>query len=262
MNDKNTFIKKYRPVTPSLRQRSILIRDKKIGRLKKLSENHKYHAGRNNRGRISVRHCGGRHKRIYRIIDFKRNNSKYSVLYKLNSEYDPNRKTNILRVYNNIFKMFYINNSIGKKTDSILNKYTNLDRKYFYNDHLKLKDIPLGSRIFNIQPNNLIKAAGTYGTLLSKTDNKARIKLPSKNIIEIDINKTASIGRNDNINHNLINLGKAGAKRWLGIRPTVKGNVMNAVDHPHGGNTNGGLATPRTLWGKNAKWVKTRKVKN
>jgi len=258
MNVKNTFIKKYKPVTPSLRERSILIRGEKRLRLKGLSLNHKYHAGRNSRGRITVRHCGGRHKRIYRIIDFKRKISKYSVLYRLNSEYDPNRKTNILRVYNNIFKVFYINNS-SVKNDVYLNKFTNLDRSYFSNDHLKLKDIPLGSRIFNIQPNNLVKAAGTYATILSKTDSKARVKLPSKEILELDINKTASLGRNDNINHNLINLGKAGAKRWLGIRPTVKGNVMNAVDHPHGGNTNGGTPTPRTLWGKNAKWVKTRR---
>ena len=87
---------------------------------------------------------------------------------------------------------------------------------------------------------------------------KPYINHMNQKIIELDINNTANIGRNDNINHNLTNFGKAGAKRWLGIRPTVKGNVMNAVDHPHGGNTKGGNATPRTKWGKKAKWIKTK----
>lgn len=260
MNDKNQSIKKYKPTTPSLRQRSILIRNKKRLKLKTLSYNYKYNAGRNINGRITNRHKGGRHKRIYRKIDIKRNIASYSLLYNLIKEYDPNRKTNILRVYTNQFKLFYINNCENQTFNSyIINKYTNLDNIYTNNDNFKLKNIPIGYKIFNIQPNNLIKSAGTYGTIISKKNNMIKIKLPSKQIININNNATANIGINDNINHNLTNYGKAGAKRWLGIRPTVKGNAMNAVDHPHGGNTKGGNAMPRTKWGKNAKWIKTKK---
>lgn len=251
-------LKKYNPVTPSLRHRIILKSPKKQLKIKKLSYNHKYHAGRNINGHITVKHSGGRHKRIYRDIDFKRDIAKYSLLYNLVNEYDPNRKTNISRVYTNNFKSFYINSTFNKR---LINKYTNIDRTYNNNDNYKLKDIPIGYKIYNIQPNNLIKAPGTYGTIISKKDNIVLIKLPSKKIIEINYDNTACIGRNNNHNHNLTNFGKAGAKRWLGIRPTVKGNVMNAVDHPHGGNTKGGNPTPKTKWGKKAKWVKTRKIK-
>lgn len=258
MNDTNKFIKKYKPITPSLRHRSILKTNKKRLRLKYLSYNHKYHAGRNANGHITIRHLGGRHKRIYRKIDINRNIASYSLLYNLIKEYDPNRKTNILRVYTNQFKLFYINNS-QISNSYIINKYTNLDKIYINNDNFKLKHIPLGYKIFNIQPNNLIKAPGTYGIIVSKKNNIVKIKLPSKLFIYLNNNVTANIGINDNINHNLTNFGKAGAKRWLGIRPTVKGNVMNPVDHPHGGNTKGGNPTPKTKWAKNAKWIKTRR---
>jgi large subunit ribosomal protein L2 len=205
----NGQLKRYNPVTPSLRHRIILKTGKKLLRLKRNSFNYKYNAGRNIRGRITTRHCGGRHKRIYRDIDFNRNISKYSLLYNLNSEYDPNRKTNISRVYTNKFKLFYINNSF--KSNILLNKYTNIDKTYNINDNYMLKDIPIGYKVFNIK--NFIKAPGTYGTIVSKKDNYVFIKLPSKKIIKLKDTYTGCIGRNDNINHNLTNYGKAGAKR-------------------------------------------------
>jgi large subunit ribosomal protein L2 len=206
------LIKKYKPVTPSLRHRSILKYPNKSLKLKNISFNSKYHAGRNLNGRITVRHRGGRHKRSYRIIDFKRNISKYSLIYHLNNEYDPNRKTNILRVYNNQFKSFYILNS-DQFNNNIKNKYTNLQKIYNHNDHIKLKDIPVGSKLYNIQPLNYVKAPGTYATLMAKHKDFVYIKLPSKLFTKFNNNYTASIGRNNNINHNLTKFGKAGARR-------------------------------------------------
>jgi large subunit ribosomal protein L2 len=203
------ILKKYNPVTPSLRHRIILKTPKKVLKLKRVSKNHKYHAGRNANGRITVRHCGGRHKRIYRDIDFTRNLGKYSLLYNFVDEYDPNRKTNISRVYTNNFKCFYINSTSTEK--QLINKYTNIDRRFNTNDNYKLKDIPIGYKVFNV--NNLIKAPGTFGVIASKKDCMVYIRLPSKQIIKLSNDITASIGRNDNINHNLTNFGKAGAKR-------------------------------------------------
>lgn len=119
-------------------------------------------------------------------------------------------------------------------------------------DHCKLKDIPVGKAISNIQPLNLVRGAGTCAFVISKKESsvgghvEVRVKLPSKREVELDGNFTASLGRNDNVKHSLTNIGKAGANRWLGKRPTVKGNVMNAVDHPHGGNTKGGNPVPKT----------------
>ena len=194
------IVNEYSEVTTSKPEKSLLKPMKKSG-------------GRNNQGRMTMRYKGGGHKKRYRVIDFKRNIGKYSLLYNLYKEYDPNRKTNISRVYTNKFKCFYINSS-GSNNNIFINKYTNIDNKSFLNnDNYKLKYIPLGYKIFNIQPKNLIKAPGTYGTIISKTDKIAKVKLPSKKIIELNINNTANIGRNDNINHNLTNFGKAGAKR-------------------------------------------------
>lgn len=251
-------LKGYKSYTPSIRHRKSVYFGDNFIRLKKLSHKHKYHAGRNVSGKITVRHQGGRAKRIYRIIDLKRIENKYSYVYNLNREYDPNRKSNIDRVYTGQFKSFYILSS-ASRSSKMSNIYTSKELNYNFSDHYKLKDILLGKEIYNVQPLNLIRGAGTRGTLISKKENSVILKLPSKKLIELDNNYTGSIGRVDNMVHNLRVLGKAGVNRWLGKRPTVKGNVMNAVDHPHGGNTKGGHGVPKTKWGKSAKWKKLKK---
>lgn len=263
MKFKNQFIKDYKPTTPSLRHRKILTQPKKNIRIKSSSASIKNHAGRNNTGSITTRHHGGRHKRYHRDIDFKRLNAPYALSSLLSIENDPNRSANIARYFSPLFKSFYI-----VAPENISNEIQG--PKYPYNryvkngDTLPLSDIPIGSKCYNIQTNfnsnpTIARSSGSAATLLKTDSINATIRLPSKKIINLNKRFLATVGQPSNSNKNLTVKGKAGANRWRGKRPTVRGYAMNAHDHPHGGKTSGGIQ-PKTLWGKQAKWVKTRKT--
>lgn len=251
MKHKNiTSLKNYKPTTPSLRGRVI----PDLGYLdrllpeKTLKLSLKNSSGRNFTGNITCRHKGGRHKRSLRYIDFSRyQNPKYILSY----EYDPNRSALIARCFDSNFKPFYTiaSDDIQKKVIAASSPVT-----------LTLKDITPGTTIYNVGP--FCRSAGSSATLLNVDGGKklATIRLPSKKIYTINSDTFASIGKASNKNHKLRKQGKAGANRWLGIRPTVRGYAQNPCDHPNGGKTHGG-PQPKTKWGKWAKWVSTRKIK-
>jgi large subunit ribosomal protein L2 len=221
--------------------------------------------GRNNQGRITVRHRGGGHKRFYRLIDFKRN--KDGIPAKVERiEYDPNRNAYIALVLYADGERRYIvapkNLNIGDPIES------GPEADIKVGNCLPLQNIPIGTTIhcIELKPGNgaqLMRSAGTYGQLLSKEGLYATIRMRSGEMRKILIECRACIGTVSNEEHNLISLGKAGAKRWRGIRPTVRGVAMNPVDHPHGGGegkTAGGRH-PVTPFGKPTKGYKTRKNK-
>lgn len=256
------MIKKYKATTPSLRHRKILCQPKKFTRIKNSSFSLKNHAGRNNTGSITTRHHGGRNKRYYRNIDFLRNNAPYSLSSLLNIENDPNRSSNIARYTSPLFKSFYIVAPEFPAKEIQGPKYP-YNRYIKDGDTLPLKDIAIGSKCYNIQTKKdrsptLARSSGSAATLLKTDDNFATIRLPSKKIIRLDKFLLATVGQPSNINKNLTVKGKAGANRWIGKRPTVRGYAMNPFDHPHVGKTSGGMQ-PKTPWGKQAKWAKTRK---
>ena len=278
---KDIKIRKLKPTTSSNRHRVLGEKlENSLLPIKNLVKGKKSSGGRNSSGRITTRHHGGGHKQKYRNIDFMRNISCFSESYLLNIEYDPTRTGKINRYYNKQFKMFYTlgdssnRNSIqgkyqnGQYKDSINYKLDsgtvlNLDNKYKEGNTMKLKDIPAGLNIYNIQSRinknytNFSKSAGCSSTLIKHEGLKSLVRLPSKTLVYIDSNCIATIGSVNNSQHSLRVLGKAGASRWLGRRPTVVGFAMNAYDHPNGGKTRGG--NPRTKWGKLAKWVSTRR---
>lgn len=220
--------------------------------------------GRNTNGRITIRHKGGGHKRLYRKIDFKRN--KYNVEGKISAiEYDPNRNARIALVYYNDGEKRYIicpnNLSVGSIIQSGENVEPNLGNS------LPIGNIPLGTFIHNIElvparGGKIVRMGGCSARILAKEGNYSTIRLPSKEIRLIHNNCYATIGIVSNRDASNIVLGKAGRKRWLGIRPTVRGLVMNPCDHPHGGGEGRapiGRVRPYTPWGKAALGVKTRK---
>ncbi len=226
----------------------------------------KYHRkkGRNNQGLITSRHHGGGHKRKYRSIDFKRN--KHGIVGSIASiEYDPNRNARIALVYYKDGKKNYILCPEGLKVGSQIMSGPNADLSI--GNTLPLEKIPLGTSIHNIELSynkggQIVRAAGTFARVLAKENNYVTVRLPSKEIRLIHRTCYATIGIVSNRDFINTKLGKAGRKRWLGIRPTVRGSVMNPCDHPHGGGE--GRATigrPKayTPWGKAALGVKTRK---
>lgn len=230
-----------------------------------IRKNHR-NKGRNNRGVITIRHRGGGHKRRYRLIDFKRN--KYGVEGVVASvEYDPNRNSRIALIHYNDGEKRYIlhpkNLNVG---DTIL---AGSNSPLTIGNTLPLAEIPLGSSIHNIEliPNKggqLVRAAGTAAKILAKEGNYVTLRLPSKEIRLIRQECLATVGEISNNDAFLIRSGKAGRTRWLGKRPTVRGSVMNACDHPHGGGegrTPIGRTRPLTPWGKPALGTKTRKRK-
>jgi len=256
-------LKKYNPTTPSLRSRVIpnygslskLLRDKSLTlSLKKSS-------GRNSTGRITCRHRGGGHKRSLRYIDLTRSNGYYSDTQCVSKEYDPNRSSMIGRCFTGSFKPFYVISARGMEPGNVSSSLSLLSRRGIQAEHsgagLCLKDITAGSMIYNIN-GKLCRSAGSGGVLLKVDEKEALIRLPSKVVISVDSSLYATLGKASNSNHKLRKLGKAGANRWRGIRPTVRGIVMNACDHPNGGKGSGGMQ-PKTKWGKWAKWVSTRK---
>ncbi len=222
--------------------------------------------GRNNQGRITVRHRGGGHKRRYRIIDFKRNkfDSRAQVL---SIEYDPNRSARIALVQYADGEKRYIIAPLGLKVgDTIGNGELGQLR---VGDAMYLRDIPLGTTIHNIelQPGKggqLVRSAGTSAQLLAKEGIYVQVRMPSGEVRLIHELCMATIGQVGNTDHGNINLGKAGRKRWLGWRPTVRGSAMDPASHPHGGGEGRspiGMAGPKTPWGKPALGYRTRRNK-
>jgi large subunit ribosomal protein L2 len=262
-------IKIYKPYTPTTRNKSGLDFSTltKIKPEKSLTVANHRAKGRNNQGRITTRHKGGGHKRCYRLIDFKRN--KYDSLGKIVSiEYDPNRNANISLVqYEDGEKRYILHPETLKVGDTIC-AGKNLDIQV--GNALALQDIPLGTDVHNVElfpgkGGQLVRAAGTSAKILAKENDFVVLRLSSKEIRLFKKECFATIGRVSNSDFYNVVLGKAGRSRWLGIRPTVRGSVMNPVDHPHGGGEGRcpiGKPRPLTPWGKPALGIKTRKRKN
>lgn len=223
----------------------------------------KRNAGRNNQGRVTVRHRGGGHKQKYRLIDFKRN--KFDVPGTVKTiEYDPNRNARICLIQYKDGEKRYILAPIGIKVDDQVMSGPNAEIQI--GNALPLKSIPLGTMVHNVEltagkGGQLGRSAGIQIQLLAKEGNMATLRLPSGEMRMVHLECMATIGQVGNSDAKNITLGKAGRKRWMGIKPTVRGVVMNAVDHPHGGGEGkapiGGK--PQTPWGKPAMGYKTRR---
>ncbi len=261
-------IKKYKPTSPGRRGMTTSTFEEITCSTpeKSLTASLKKNAGRNNRGMITVRHQGGGNRRKYRIIDFKRIKDDIPATVKT-IEYDPNRSANIaLLVYADGAKSYIIAPN-GLNVGDVLYSGPNADIKT--GNTLPLANIPVGTIIHNVelQPGKggqLCRAAGNGAQLMAKEDQYAQVRLPSGEVRKIRMNCRATIGEVGNIDHELINLGKAGRKRHMGIRPTVRGSVMNPNDHPHGGGEGKapvGRPGPVTPWGKPALGYKTRNKK-
>ena len=222
--------------------------------------------GRNNRGIITIRHRGGGHKKLYRSIDFKRNKREIEATV-VSIEYDPNRNARIaLLNYKDGEKRYILHPKdlfVGSKVVSGPNAQIKIGNS------LPLKNIPLGTLVHNIElisnrGGQIVRSAGNSAKILAKQDNYITLKLPSKEIRLIHKECYATIGELGNNDALLLQSGKAGHKRWLGVRPTVRGSAMNACDHPHGGGEGRapiGKSSPVTPWGKPTLGLKTRKVK-
>ena len=259
-------VKKFRPTTPSRREmtmasfeeitpsspeKSLLVSLKKTG-------------GRNAQGKITVRHRGGGNRRKYRIIDFKRN--KDGIPAKVATiEYDPNRTANIALLHYADGEKAYILAPVGLEVGTTVLSGPTADIKP--GNAMALKDMPVGTVIHNIELKpgkgaQLVRSAGVSAQLMAKEGKKALLRLPSGEMRFVSIDCKATIGQVGNIEHGNVVIGKAGRKRHMGIRPTVRGSVMNPCDHPHGGGegrTSIGRPSPVTPWGKPALGYKTRK---
>lgn len=262
-------VKVYKPTTPSRRGMSVLtfeeITAKKPER--SLLVSLKKHSGRNSYGRITVRHKGGGVRRKYRLIDFKRNTTDAEATV-LSIEYDPNRSANIALIQYEDGKKAYIiapdKLSVGDKIRSS----SEADIKP--GNCLPLEFIPLGTLVHNVEMHpgkgaQLVRSAGMYAQVMAKENGYAQLRLPSGEVRMIALNCKATVGTVGNSDHENVNLGKAGRKRHMGIRPTVRGSVMNPCDHPHGGGEGKapvGRPGPVTPWGKPAMGYKTRSKKN
>jgi len=262
-------IKSYKPTSPSRRQMtvtdySVLSKD---GPEKSLLEPLKKKSGRNSYGRITVRHRGGGNRRKYRVIDFKRDKEAMDAKV-LTLEYDPNRSAFIALVEYEDGEKRYILAPHGLKVGDKVRSGEDADIKP--GNALKLNDIPVGTFIHAIElyPGKgaqLVRSAGNMAQLMGKEGNYALVRLPSGEMRKVPISCKAAIGQVSNIDHENVNYGKAGRKRHMGWRPTVRGSVMNPCDHPHGGGEGKspvGRPGPVTPWGKPALGYKTRKTHN
>ena len=262
-------IKTFNPTTPSRRNMTVIDYSglSKVKPEKSLLETLKKNSGRNSYGRITVRHRGGGNKKKYRIIDFKRDKMDMAATV-LTLEYDPNRSANIALVEYEDKERRYIIAPNGLKVGDVVYSSANADIKP--GNCLPIANIPLGTIIHNIElyPGRgaqLVRSAGTAAQLMAKEGGDAQIRLPSGEVRIVRTNCYATIGQVGNIEHENINIGKAGRKRHMGWRPTVRGSVMNPNDHPHGGGEGRapvGRPGPVTPWGKPAMGYKTRKGKN
>ena len=262
-------IKRYKPTSAARRFMSVSTFEEITCTKpeRSLLEDQKHTAGRNAQGKITVRHHGGGNKRKYRIIDFKRNKDGIPAVVKT-IEYDPNRTANIaLLVYQDGEKK-YILAPLGLNVGDKLVSGPNADIKP--GNALPIENIPVGTMIHNIElqagkGGQLVRAAGMAAQLMAKEGKYAQIKMPSGEMRLVLVKCKATIGQVGNLDHEIIRIGKAGKKRHMGIRPTVRGSVMNPCDHPHGGGEGRapiGRPGPVTPWGKPALGYKTRKKKN
>ena len=258
--------KTYNPYTPSRRNMSGYDFEEITASTpeKSLTTSLKKHAGRNAQGKITVRHHGGGSRRKYRIIDFKRNKDGIPATVK-SIEYDPNRTANIALICYADGEKKYILAPVGLKVGQTVMNGAEAEIKV--GNCMELKDMPVGTQIHNIEMypghgGQLVRAAGVSAQLMAKEGKYAIIRMPSGEMRMVPIVCRASIGQVGNTEHNLVNIGKAGRKRHMGIRPTVRGSVMNPNDHPHGGGEGKapvGRPGPCTPWGKPALGYKTRK---
>ena len=259
-------IKKFKPTSPALREMTVFISDEVTTNQpeKSLLVPLKKNSGRNVHGKITVRHRGGGNRRKYRIIDFKRN--KDGIPAKVATiEYDPNRTANIALLNYADGEKRYILAPVGIKVGDTLLSGPTADIKP--GNALALKNMPVGTVVHNIELKagkgaQLVRSAGVSAQLMAKEGNKALLRLPSGEMRYVSIECKATIGQVGNVEHANETIGKAGRKRHMGIRPTVRGSVMNPNDHPHGGGegkTSIGRPGPCTPWGKPALGLKTRK---
>jgi large subunit ribosomal protein L2 len=261
-------VKVYKPTSPGRRGMSVstfeeITRDEPE---KSLLSPLKKKSGRNNQGKVSVRHRGGGHKRRYRIIDFKRD--KYGVPATVSSiEYDPNRTARIALLTYADGEKRYIIAPLGVKVGDRLMSGPEAD--FRVGNALPIYRIPLGTQLHNIElypgkGGQLVRSAGASAQLLAKEGSYAQVRLPSGEVRLINQNCLATIGQIGNTDHSNIVLGKAGRKRWLGIRPSVRGSAMDPNSHPHGGGEGRspiGMPGPKSPWGKPALGAKTRRNK-
>ena len=269
-------MKKFKPITPGLRHR-LIIKSSKFKPFKPLISGLPKTGFRNNLGRITVRHRGGGHKLNFRHIDINRINSNNSPFQILRIEKDPNR-TSFIALCKTLIEN---KNKIEYKGSAETNSVRIKGYKYFYilaphnvapgsiikpdlitlGSTLPLSKIQLGTLIHNIEQNGsciIARSAGTFATVISQNPSSATttIKLPSNSLLELPNTNLATLGIVSNIDNNRKKLGKAGASRWIGRRPVVRGEVMNPIDHPHGGKTRGGRPI-KNIWGNLAKWIPT-----
>ena len=259
-------IKKFKPTSPALREMTVFISDEVTTNQpdKSLLVPLKKNSGRNVHGKITVRHRGGGNRRKYRIIDFKRN--KDGIPAKVATiEYDPNRTANIALLNYADGEKRYILAPVGIKVGDTLLSGPTADIKP--GNAVALKNMPVGTVVHNIELKagkgaQLVRSAGVSAQLMAKEGNKALLRLPSGEMRYVSIECKATIGQVGNVEHANETIGKAGRKRHMGIRPTVRGSVMNPNDHPHGGGEGRspiGRPSPVTPWGKPALGYKTRK---
>lgn len=262
-------IKKFKPTTPSLRNMSVLgnedLTSTSSNPEKRLVKPFRRGTGRNNHGRITCRHKGGGVKRRYRVIDFKRKKTDIPATVK-SIEYDPNRSANIALICYSDGEKQYILAPLGLKVgDTVISSDTS-DIKV--GNSKTLKNIPVGTLVHNIELNpgaggQLARSAGSYAQLMAKEGKNALLRMPSGELRTVKIDCRATIGQVGNLDFEQVKIGKAGKQRHRGIRPTVRGVVMNPVDHPHGGGegrTSGGRH-PVSPWGVPTKGYKTRRNK-
>ena len=260
-------IMRYKPTTPSRRNMTSPSFEEitKFSPEKSLIVKKKKNAGRNSYGKITVRHHGGGNKQKYRLIDFKRNVDEKSTV--IGIEYDPNRTSYIALVENEAGKKSYIIAPLGVTDGDVLSSGADSDIKP--GNVLPLSAIPVGTIIHNIElyPGKgaqLVRSAGAFAQLMAKENGTAQVRLPSGEVRIVRLECKATIGQVGNLEHETIKLGKAGKTRHRGIRPTVRGSVMNPCDHPHGGGEGKspvGRPGPVTPWGKPALGYKTRNKK-
>ena len=262
-------IRKYKPTSPARRFMSVSTFEEitKTTPERSLLDKVSKTGGRNNAGRLTVRHHGGGNTRKYRIIDFKRN--KDDVQARVASiEYDPNRSANIALLNYADGEKRYILAPLGINVGDMILSGENADIKP--GNALKIKNIPVGTLIHNIElmpgkGGQLVRAAGNAAQLMSKEEKYGQVRLPSGEVRYILLECKATIGQVGNLDHENVSIGKAGRKRHMGVRPTVRGVVMNPCDHPHGGGEGKspvGRPGPVTPWGKPALGYKTRSKKN
>lgn len=261
-------IKKLKPTSPARRYQTYLTNDElsDVRPLKALTLARKKISGRNNIGHITVRHRGGGHKKLFRVIDFKRDKS--GIVAKVATiEYDPNRSARIALLHYVDGEKRYILAPQGLKIGQQV--ISGPESDIIVGNALPLKNIPLGTTIHNIElrpgkGGQMARTAGTSAMLVAKDDKMAQLRLPSGEVRKVSILCQATVGQVGNIENENISFGKAGRSRWIGRRPTVRGVAMNPVDHPHGGGegkTSGGRH-PVTPWGQPTRGYKTRKNKN